>query len=189
MTQQVIPVIITRDTGGGMKVIEKLLRNQLKEFIDKYGYDLKISKIIFWNRDYAEYRGLRNGSGIIKLNPNQIRSKIKEDFWHEIGHAILHQYHVPRKMLNIFRDNCPNNGHSWYEKFDDEDGTPPPAGEVSWYGLVSGTESFCEVLSAWVCSGYKMHGRINYGPWSHSIDRDRELKMKIKRIQKILSLE
>jgi hypothetical protein len=91
-------------------------------------------------------------------------------------------------MLDIFRDYNPNISRERSEKLTLEGEEAPPQGYVSWYSLVNGSEEFCELLSAWVCSGYKMTGTLYYGGWKHSIDNEPKLKRKILAIKKILEL-
>lgn len=160
----------------------------MKAFEKKWGFEFDY-KIKTWTRDWAEYQGYYNGLGEIKLNLDQTRFELLEDFYHEIGHMILDQYAVPRHMLDIFRDYNPNISRERSEKLTLEGEEAPPQGYVSWYSLVNGTEEFCELLSAWVCSGYKMTGTLNYGGWKHSIENEPKLKRKIIAIKKILELE
>jgi hypothetical protein len=166
----------------------KFLYAKVQEFNKDWGYDLDV-KIQFWNKDFAEYQGYTGGHGVIRLDPYQKRSEILEDLYHELGHAVLDQYKVPRYMLNIFRDHNPNISREKSEKLTCDDEIPPPPGYVSWYSMVNGTEEFCELLSAWACSGYPKKGYMNYGGWKHSIDSEPKLKRKIKVIKEIISIE
>ena len=171
-----------------MKPIEKFLHSRVDQFNKRWGYELEI-KFKFWSKDAAEYQGYHAGHGVIKLNPDQSRADILEDLYHELGHAIQDQYLIPRHMLNIFRDSNPNISRQRSDKLTIDGELCPPQGYVSWYSLVNGTEEFCELLSAWACSGYKMKGCINYGDWKHSIDHEPKLKRKILTIKRILELE
>jgi len=170
-----------------MNKLKKYLYSKVDEFNDLWGYELKV-KIKFWTKEEAEYQGMHEGYGIISLDPYQKRPDILEDLYHELGHAILDQYLVPRKMLSIFRNSNPKISVEKSHKLAFEHELPPPYGFVSWYSMVTGTEEFCELLSAWACSGYKMKGCIYYGGWRHSIDKEPKLKSKIKVIKRILSL-
>ena len=165
----------------------KFLYSKVNEFNNDWGYDLTV-KIKFWNKYFAEYQGYHGGHGVIRLEAYKNRTEILEDLYHELGHAVLDQYKVPRHMLNIFRDHNPNITRERSGKLTCDDEIPPPSGYVSWYSMVNGTEEFCELLSAWACSGYKMQGYINYGDWRHSIDDEPKLKRKILAIKRILSI-
>lgn len=80
------------------------LRKLIKDFNQRWGYELSISKITFWNKDFAEYEESAPGRGSIRLNKHKTRAEMAEDLYHELGHAIIHQYGIKRKDLQNFRD-------------------------------------------------------------------------------------
>lgn len=161
------------------------LRQHINELNEELDLEVHIKRIVFWSRDYAEYEYCEGNTGIIKINPYQKFNDILEDLYHELAHAILHQCRVPRKYLAVFRETSPSIGQSRFDKYEFQKDVPPPEGYVSWYSIVNGTEEFCELFSAWACSGYKIKGRIDYSGWSHSIEKEKNLKKKILQLQRI----
>lgn len=169
-----------------MRARELWIRKLIKEFNQHWGYDLQISRITFWSKDFAEYEETAVGRGSIRLNKFKTRSEMAEDLYHELGHAIIHQYGVKRKDLRRFRDSSPRISLARFSKLKYIEKKAPPAGYVSWYSQINGTEDFCEVLAAWASSGYKMKGVLSYDGHKFSLTRDKTLLRKVLVIRKIL---
>ncbi len=165
---------------------ELWIRKLIREFNQRWGYELVISRISFWNKDFAEYEETAFDRGSIRLNKNKTRAEMAEDLYHELGHAIIHQYGVKRKDLQRFRDFSPRISLARFSKLKYVEMKTPPAGFVSWYSQINGTEDFCEVLAAWASSGYKMNGVLIYDGYKFSLAKDRELKRKVAMVKKIL---
>jgi len=169
-----------------MKTRELWLRKLIKEFNHYWGYDLKISKITFWTKDFAEYEETAADRGCIRLNKNKNRSEMTEDLYHELGHAIIHQYGVKRKELSRFRNTSPRISLAKFSKLKYIERKIPPKGYVSWYSQINGTEDFCEVLAAWASSGYKTKGSLMYDGHRFSLTKDKELRQKVHEVKRIL---
>lgn len=169
-----------------MHARELYLRKLIKEFNLRWGYELNIAKIIFWSKDYAEYEESAVGRGRIALNKNKTRKEMAEDLYHELGHAIIHQYGVKRKDLSQFRDKSPRISLARFSKLKNVDRVAPPKGYVSWYSQINGTEDFCEVLAAWASSDYKMRGQLIYDGNKFSLSKDKHILRKVLMIRKIL---
>ena len=167
-----------------MKHIELFLRNEIRKFNNKTGFDLKISKIVFWKKNEALYVEASKSSGVIKINPSNTRKEILEDLYHELGHALIHQTIVPKKLLSSFRNSSPLLSRVKTQRLIDSGEDPPPRGFVSWYALTNGSEDFCETLSALVVSGYKTKEAIHFGDWV--LSKDGKLQIKLERILKYL---
>jgi hypothetical protein len=165
---------------------ELFVRKLIKEFNSRWGYELNISKIIFWNKDFAEYEESAVGRGRIRLNQNKSRKEMAEDLYHELGHAIIHQYGVKRKDLSQFRDTSPRISLARFSKLKHVEQIAPPKGYVSWYSQINGTEDFCEVLAAWAASDYKLKGVLKYDGHKFSLNKDKKLRRKVEIIRKIL---
>lgn len=169
-----------------MQSRELWIRKLIKEFNARWGYELQISRITFWSKDFAEYEETAVGRGSIRLNKFKTRAEMAEDLYHELGHAIIHQYGVKRTDLRRFRDSSPRISFARFSKLKYVEKKTPPAGFVSWYSQVSGTEDFCEVLAAWASSGYKMKGILTYDGHSFSLRKDVELRRKVEVVRNIL---
>lgn len=90
-----------------MRAREMWLRKLIKEFNERWDCDLRILKITFWDKDYAEYEETTLRSGSIRLNKSKTRSEMAEDLYHELGHGFIHQCGVKRKDLRRFRERSP----------------------------------------------------------------------------------
>jgi hypothetical protein len=62
----------------------------VEKFCTKFGLDIDILRIKHWDKNSAEYNPRGSNSGIISLNLKSDIDEIKEDIYHEIGHAIDH---------------------------------------------------------------------------------------------------
>lgn len=162
-------------------------RRLIKAFNKRWGYELNITKITFWTKDFAEYEEMAPGRGAIRLNIHKNRAEMAEDLYHELGHAIIHQYGVKRKDLQRFRESSPRISMARFSKLKYIEQIAPPKGYVSWYAQINGTEDFCEVLAAWASSDYKMRGVLTYDGHKFSLTKDRQLERKVKTIKKILA--
>lgn len=81
----------------------KWLRGLLNDFNNKWGFEIEINKIIHNKKDSPVYITSGPTTGIIKLDLSQEKEEILEDFWHEVGHALLCQYRAHRmKEMNFF---------------------------------------------------------------------------------------
>lgn len=168
-------------------ISKKRVRKIINDFIEMWSLDLTINRIEFWNRDgEAEYEYFPDGSSTLRLNPDQHIEELMEDIFHELGHAIIHQYSVPRKYLALFRSKSPQMSVVSSSRIMDEGELHPPKNFVSWYGRVSGVEDFCECLSAYVTNDYKLSGKIIYKDWEHNLNNEPILKRKFQIIEDLL---
>lgn len=167
-----------------MDNLTKKIHKVINEFNKYWDLDLEISRIIYWNESGAQYTWHKSLKGWIYLNPNQTFSKIKEDIFHELGHAIIHQYLVTNKDLRIFRNDSLNMSRSTVQNKEDWE-EEPPYGFVSWYATVNGTEDFCETLSAWASNGYKVTG-VYYGDFKIPVKQEPKLLKKFLQVEQIL---
>lgn len=172
--------------GGDMHSRKMWLRKVINEFNKRWGYELNISKITLWNKDYAEYEETAPGKGTIRLNKFKTRAGMAEDLYHELGHAIIHQYGVKRKDLRRFREGSPRISLARFSKLKYIEQKAPPKGFVSWYSQINGTEEFCELLAAWASSSYKTKGVLEYDGHKFSLNKDNVLRRKILAVEKIV---
>lgn len=167
-----------------MENLTKRINKLIDKFNRNWDLELEISRIVYWNEDGAQYICHKNLKGWIYVNPNQPFYKIEEDIYHELGHAIIHQYLVTNKELQIFRNDSLNMARSTVQNKEDSEEFPP-YGFVSWYATVNGTEDFCETLSAWASNGYKTTGVI-YGDFKIPVQREPKLLKKFLQVDQIL---
>jgi hypothetical protein len=180
---------LTKNVSSPKKIIqdprEKKAWAFVEKFCTKFGLDIDILRIKHWDKNSAEYNPRGSNSGIISLDLKSNIDEIKEDLYHEIGHAIDHQYGLPDKLLKLFEKKSPKLKERISQKRMDTD-IPPPEGFVTWYATTDGTEDFCECLSAWASNNYKTTGKITYGGYTHSLDKEKDLAFKIKQIASVL---
>jgi hypothetical protein len=158
----------------------------IKNFNRDWNLDLEIKDIIFWNRiNEAQYEGWGT-HGSIRLNPNDGFELVTQHLYHELGHAVIDQYKVKRKDLELFVANSETKSRGSVQKLMDHD-VEPPWNYVSWYATVNGTEDFCETLSAWAYNQYKSSGLIQFDGWISSLNKEKFLNKKVQRIDKILT--
>jgi Putative zinc-binding metallo-peptidase len=168
-------------------ISKKRVRRIIKEFNEMFSLEIVINRIVFWNRDgEAEYEYFQDGSCTLKLYPFQNLRGIKEDVYHELGHALIHQYKIPRAYLLQFSKKSPRlSRRTTFLKINIEEAAPPK-NFVTWYACVSGQEDFCESLSAYVLNNLKVQGKVYYQNWEHNLNKEPLLKRKFLTIEKLL---
>jgi hypothetical protein len=167
-----------------------LFRHRCFKLIDQFNrdwnLDIKISEIHYWQKECeAQYIGWQT-YGHLKINPKEDFEIVKQHIYHELGHALIDQYFIKRKFLDVFIQNSPVNNRNRIYKIMENVEEPPPWNFVSWYATVNGTEDFCETLSAWVYNDYKTKGKIYFDGWESSLNQEKLLNKKIKQVEKLL---
>lgn len=163
----------------------KTIRGIIDRFNREWNIDIEIHKIHLWNDDSSAEYSWKGDRTTISLCPDQKVEDLKEDIFHELGHAILHQYKVPRSALRVFHKQTPRlNSSSSLRKMEKE--IPPPSNFVSWYAQVNGSEDFCETFSAWVTNDYKLKGKIVYKDWVSDLGKESVLVDKFLAVKKVL---
>jgi hypothetical protein len=162
-----------------LRKTEKLIR----QFERTHGIPLRLRKPRFWaNPDNAYYDVATRQL----MLPRTARGHVLKEFtFHEIGHALIHQYVVPQTLLNRFVKLSPRLKREKALELMEED-YAAPAGWVSWYAMLNGTEDFCEVLGAYVANDYRRTGDWQFCGFHFDVGRDAKLQRKLDWVEEIL---
>jgi hypothetical protein len=155
----------------------------VKMFQEENGIPLKLRKTkVLSSIDGAMY-DLRTRQILIPADAKG--ELLKEYVYHEIGHALIQQYKIPRTMLRHFVELSPklsrDRAHKLYH-----DGVGSPKGWVSWYAMVTGTEDFCDTLAAYCCNDYRKRGHWVFENFYFDLNQNRILQRKILWVDRIL---
>lgn len=135
-----------------MSRLNQRINKLIREFNETWELDIQISRILHWNKSGAQYTWFKH-KGWLHINPDQSFENIKEDVFHELGHALIHQYRINHSFLRFFHDDSPKHSLTFINNMEEKDELPY-YGFVSWYSTLNGTEDFCETLSAYVTNNY-----------------------------------
>ena len=158
---------------------QKLIRH----FQRTHGIPLALRKPRFWANRFNAYYDVATRQLML---PRQARgAELREFTFHEIGHALIHQYVVPVRFISRFVSESPRLARSKALDLMSAD-VPSPPGWVSWYSMINGTEDFCEVLGAYAANGYRRRGVWTFNGFSFDVSSDRLLQKKIDWVEEIL---
>lgn len=158
---------------------QKLIRH----FQRTHRIPLSLRKPRFWANRFNAYYDVATRQLML---PRQARgAELREFTFHEIGHALIHQYVVPARLLSRFVAESPGLSRNKALDLMEQD-IPAPPGWVSWYAMINGTEDFCEVLGAYAANGYRSQGEWRFSGFSFDVSADRLLQKKIAWVEEIL---
>lgn len=158
---------------------QKLIRH----FQRTHGIPLQLRKPRFWANRFNAYYDMATRQLML---PRQARgAELREFTFHEIGHALIHQYVVPVRCISRFVGESPGLSRTKALDLMEQD-LPAPPGWVSWYAMINGTEDFCEVLGAYAANDYRRYGAWSFSGFRFDVGRDRLLQRKIEWVEEIL---
>ena len=155
----------------------------INEFEARFGLCLGIEEVCFHKNDHVAYFYPKKRR--ITLPQKARGQRLKEFVHHEIGHALLVNYKVPRELIELFDFVCPKVEEKYAQKMMDQD-EPAPASWVSWYAMTNPVEDFCETLSAWASNDYKITQSWQFGGFSFSPSKDITIRKKVEEVQNLL---
>jgi hypothetical protein len=157
----------------------------ISSFMQTHCIPLRLRKPRFWQQRGDAYYDTKTFQFTLPINARG--AELKEFIFHEMGHALLHQFCVPKHMISQFSRLSPYLPRPKAIKLM-TDSQPSPKGWVSWYAMTSGTEDFCETLGAWAANNYKAKGLWRFNNFVFDIGNDRLLQRKIRWVQQIVEL-
>ena len=171
--------------GFCMKAPLRTTQKIIQDFSRTHSIPLRLRKPRFWmQRGDAYYDTLTYQFTL----PIRARGQeLREFTYHEIGHALIHQFCIPKELLSRFVAISPGltKKKAIAQMCESE---PPPKGWVSWYAMTNGTEDFCETFGAWAANGYRTKGKWRFNNFEFDISQDKKLQRKIKWVQQIVEV-
>lgn len=159
----------------------------IKRTENKLGIDFYVDWVaynpisVFW--DSASYCvSEKNGAIIFIPKRTKERSTLRELVFHELGHAYVHNYKIPKYIINAFGnfDDIPFLDYQ-YRIMKNYSGQRNE-GFVSRYAEVSPEEDFAETFS------FVISGRKHFNGYYIDYQHDNKLKNKIKSVEKLLKI-
>jgi hypothetical protein len=155
----------------------------IDQFIREHQIPLRLRRPRFWQQKGDAYYDTQTFQ--FTLPASARGAELREFTFHEIGHALIHQFRIPKRLHSRFVEVSPHlHRRKAIELMNDSE--PAPLGWVSWYAMVNGTEDFCETLGAWVSNDYRTRGLWRFNNFVFNVGQDRLLQKKIRWVREIL---
>lgn len=167
-----------------MKAPMHTTQKLISQFIRENHIPLRLRKPRFWMQKGDAYYDTRTCQFTLPIDARG--AELREFTFHELGHAIIHQFRVPKQLHSNFCHISPGLHRKKAIELMCQN-EPAPKGWVSWYAMVNGTEDFCETLGALVSNNYKSKGKWRFNDFIFDVTKDRLLQKKILWVEEILA--
>jgi hypothetical protein len=169
----------------GMKAPLYATQKIIEDFTRTHSIPLRLRKPRFWMQRGDAYYDTYTYQFTLPIKARG--AELREFTYHEIGHALIHQFRIPKEFISRFVALSPGLPKKKAIALMCES-EPAPEGWVSWYAQTCGTEDFCETLGAWAANGYRSKGKWKFNNFEFDVTHDRRLQKKIKWVQQIVEV-
>lgn len=152
-------------------------------------FAVKYFRQFSWGLERIEY--FRNTAayeswceGVIQI-PKCRGIELRQFLYHELGHALLAEYEIPKTMFKKFTSRA-SSGIKYSLEIGKFSQRERREGFISGYAVINKEEDFCETFSAWVLNAYKTTGTVQYDGESLNLTKDIKLKAKFLAVAQVV---